>query len=142
MWFWQVQLRQWSCFARAVRWQDRFWGCSTRCSRRSMRFAPRVSAAAEMVLLSKYPAFVLVIAGGVRDDADVVVPRWCAYAGACAYEAWHDRGSALGMIVRLKPDTTNTGRSIRRFGRLIASGFSRTNASKDKTNEMRRPMWQ
>lgn len=103
---------------------------------------PRVSATAEMVLLAKYPVFVLVIAGGFVTTLTLSAALM-VYAGACAYEAWHDRGSALGMIVRLKPDTTNTGRSIRRFvGQLVASGFNRTNASKDKTNEMRRPMWQ
>ena len=114
---------------------------------------PRFSAAAELVLLAKYPAFVLVIAGGFVTTLTLLAALM-VYAGACGYEAWHDRGSALGMIVRLKPDTTNTGLSIRRFveqlvasglsrtSQLVASGFSRTNASNDKTNEMRRPMWQ
>jgi len=59
----------------------------------------RRSAAAELVLLSKYPAIVFVVTGGavtmLTASAAVIV-----YAGACAYEAWHDSGSALGLLAR------------------------------------------
>ena len=57
------------------------------------------SAGAEMVLLSKYPAIVVIVAGGAAATRTL----WGAlivYAGACAYEAWHDRKSALGTVAR------------------------------------------
>ena len=44
------------------------------------------------ILLTKYPAFVLVVAGGrlVDTPVPIVVSAVAVYVVVCAYEAWHD----------------------------------------------------
>ena len=57
------------------------------------------SAGNELVLLSKYPAIVLIVAGNLATTRTLFAALM-VYAGACAYEAWHDRDSGLGTLAR------------------------------------------
>jgi 4-hydroxybenzoate polyprenyltransferase len=59
----------------------------------------RRSAGAELVLLSKYPAIVLIVAGSLATTR-TLFGALMVYACACAYEAWHDRDSELGTLAR------------------------------------------
>ena len=59
----------------------------------------RRSAGTELVLLSKYPAIVLIVAGSLA-TVRTMFGALMVYAGACAYEAWHDRNSELGTLAR------------------------------------------
>jgi len=54
------------------------------------------------LLLAKYPAFVCLLAGERLLDAPfaVAVAAVLVYAGAFAYEAWHDPGSPLASLAR------------------------------------------
>jgi 4-hydroxybenzoate polyprenyltransferase len=54
----------------------------------------------DQLLLAKYPAFVCVLAGERLLDAPFTVIAAAAviYAGASAYEAWHDPVSPLGLL--------------------------------------------
>ena len=54
----------------------------------------------DQLLLAKYPAFVCVLAGERLLDAPlaVAVAAAGAYAGASAYEAWHDPVSPVGLL--------------------------------------------
>jgi len=56
--------------------------------------------AGDQLLLAKYPAFVCVLAGERLLEAPIAVGAAAAfvYAGASAYEAWHDPVSPLGML--------------------------------------------
>lgn len=59
--------------------------------------------AGDHLLLSKYPAFVLVIAGSHAAAAPVPLSLAMAavYLAACVYEAWHDPASPLSRHRRL-----------------------------------------
>lgn len=50
------------------------------------------SAAGDLLLLSKYPAILLIVAGDrlAHSPGTVVTAAVFAYAAACAWEAWHD----------------------------------------------------
>jgi hypothetical protein len=54
----------------------------------------------DQLLLAKYPAFVCLLAGERLLDAPFAVLAAAAviYAGASAYEAWHDPVSPLGLL--------------------------------------------
>lgn len=54
----------------------------------------------DQLLLGKYPAFVCVLAGERLMEAPFAVTAAAAivYAGASAYEAWHDPVSPLGLL--------------------------------------------
>lgn len=56
--------------------------------------------AGDQLLLAKYPAFVLIIAGPrlFASPATVALAAAAIYIGASAYEAWHDPVSPLGAI--------------------------------------------
>jgi hypothetical protein len=55
----------------------------------------------DQLLLAKYPAFVCVLAGERLLDSPLAVFTAAAivYAGASAYEAWHDRVSPLALLL-------------------------------------------
>jgi hypothetical protein len=57
--------------------------------------------AGDQLLLSKYPAFVLIVAGGHIVDAPIRagVLASIIYVAASAYEAWHDPVSPLGITL-------------------------------------------
>jgi len=56
----------------------------------------RRSAATDLVLLSKYPAFVLLLAAGSTSSPPLVVLSAAAIYGlACAFEIWHDTSGPL-----------------------------------------------
>ena len=59
----------------------------------------RRSAVAETIVLSKYAAFVLVIAADGIGGATLITALMVC-AAACAYEAWHDPRSGLGQKMR------------------------------------------
>ena len=54
----------------------------------------------DQMLLAKYPAFVCILAGPRLVDAPfaVTIAALLVHAGACAYEAWHDPVSPLGVL--------------------------------------------
>jgi hypothetical protein len=57
------------------------------------------TAAGDHLLLSKYPAMVLIVAGGRVLSAPLPI-LGCAialYAAVCAYEVWHDPASPLSI---------------------------------------------
>jgi 4-hydroxybenzoate polyprenyltransferase len=56
------------------------------------------TAAGDQLLLAKYAAMVLIVAGGdrlVRAPAPIFSAALALHLGACVYEAWHDPGSPL-----------------------------------------------
>lgn len=57
------------------------------------------TAAGDLILLSKYPAFVAMLASGRRIDRPValLVSLALVYVAACLYEVWHDSTSPLGV---------------------------------------------
>ena len=57
--------------------------------------------AGDQLLLAKYPALVLVLAGDRLTDAPLVIGLSAAaiYLAASAYEAWHDPVSPLGALL-------------------------------------------
>jgi hypothetical protein len=59
----------------------------------------------DQLLLAKYPAFVCVLAGEGLLEAPLAVGAAAAviYAGASAYEAWHDPVSPLGLLFGGRP---------------------------------------
>ena len=59
----------------------------------------RRSAVSETIVLSKYAAFVLVIAADGIGGATLITALMVC-AAACAYEAWHDPRSGLGQKMR------------------------------------------
>ena len=61
------------------------------------------TAAGEHLLLAKYPAIVIVVAGARALDAPVQVLGFAAllYASVCVYEAWHDPAGPLARRARL-----------------------------------------
>jgi 4-hydroxybenzoate polyprenyltransferase len=73
-------------------------------------FRTRRSATAQLLLLTKYPAFVLIVAAGSPDQFSVstLMLMLAVFVAACAYEGWHDDGSPLRNLVRLK-------KAVRRF---------------------------
>jgi 4-hydroxybenzoate polyprenyltransferase len=56
------------------------------------------TAAADHLLLAKYPAIVAIVAGTrlTVDPARTLLAMVSAYLAACVYEAWHDRTSPAG----------------------------------------------
>jgi hypothetical protein len=57
------------------------------------------TVARDLVLLSKYPAFVLVLAvGSTPALSDVGLPALGIYLAACAYEMWHDASGPLRAL--------------------------------------------
>ena len=63
------------------------------------------TAAGEHLLLAKYPAIVIVVAGARILVAPVQVLGFAAvlYVCVCAYEAWHDPAGPLARRARLSP---------------------------------------
>ena len=59
------------------------------------------SALGDQVRLTKYPAFVLIVAGerALAHPWPVIGAAVVVYAGAWAYEVWHDPGGPLGRLV-------------------------------------------
>jgi hypothetical protein len=59
----------------------------------------RRTAAGEFLLLAKYPAIVLVVAGerAIAAPVTIVCSALLLYCGVCAYEAWHDPASPLSF---------------------------------------------
>ena len=55
----------------------------------------------DQLLLAKYPAFVCILAGPRLVDAPIAVgvAALLIYAGASAYEVWHDPVSPLGLLL-------------------------------------------
>ena len=55
----------------------------------------------DQLLLSKYPVFVLILAGErlLSAPAAVLLPAAAVYAAASAYEAWHDPVSPLAQLL-------------------------------------------
>jgi 4-hydroxybenzoate polyprenyltransferase len=61
------------------------------------------TAAGDHLLLAKYPAFVLIVAGdsAANRPARVLLAMAAVYFGACVYEAWHDPASPAARHRRL-----------------------------------------
>jgi hypothetical protein len=56
----------------------------------------RRTAAGDLVLLTKYPAFVMVLASGSpAPSSHVFLTAAFIYGGACAFEIWHDAAGPL-----------------------------------------------
>jgi hypothetical protein len=55
------------------------------------------TVAGDSLLLSKYPAMVVVVAGGrvLNTPLPILVPAAALYVVVCAYEVWHDPASPL-----------------------------------------------
>ena len=61
----------------------------------------RRTVVGDQLLLSKYPVFVLILAGErlLTAPAAVLLPAAAVYAAASAYEAWHDPVSPLAQLL-------------------------------------------
>jgi hypothetical protein len=66
------------------------------------------TAASDLLLLAKYPAFVLLLAHG-RWSAPTLGAMLAVFLTACLYEALHDNTSPLRRIVRPNTHATCTG---------------------------------
>lgn len=53
------------------------------------------TAASDLLLLSKYPAFVLILSGAEARPGRLVLALATTYAAACAFEVWHDASAPL-----------------------------------------------
>jgi 4-hydroxybenzoate polyprenyltransferase len=67
--------------------------------------APRRTIGSDLVLLAKYPAFVLLLCGTDPRPGRLVLALALTYAAACAFEVWHDASGPLA--------TTKTTRTTR-----------------------------
>jgi SAM-dependent methyltransferase len=78
--------------------------------RRSRRSLP-----GDQLLLAKYPAFVVIVAGARLLDAPLLIALSCAavYLAASAYEAWHDPASPVREIRGRAALDTGTARAPR-----------------------------
>jgi 4-hydroxybenzoate polyprenyltransferase len=53
------------------------------------------TASSDLLLLAKYPAFVLILSGAEARAGRVVLAIAITYAAACAFEVWHDASGPL-----------------------------------------------
>jgi len=56
---------------------------------------PHRTVASDLVLLAKYPAFVLILSGNDPRPGRLVLALATTYAAACAFEAWHDASGPM-----------------------------------------------
>ena len=61
----------------------------------------RRSIAGDQLLLAKYPAFVVIVAGarGLAEPVPVALAALLVYAAASLYEAWHDPASPVAALL-------------------------------------------
>jgi 4-hydroxybenzoate polyprenyltransferase len=57
---------------------------------------PHRTIGSDLVLLAKYPAFVLMLSGTDARPGRLLLALATTYAAACAFEAWHDASGPLG----------------------------------------------
>jgi hypothetical protein len=53
------------------------------------------TAGSDLLLLAKYPAFVLILSGAEARAGRLVLAIAITYAAACAFEVWHDASGPM-----------------------------------------------